>query len=185
MKNYFKEFNLARAIILVAIVGSLAFAFLGWRQTQKLDELRDNLDKDVPKLVKEVESLGRKHTLLTKSKNADELVAEKNLESYIRRAAGADSVEIGEVDLKPSKNTVGKGVIDQKYRITPHEKDRQFQRSRIANFLYKLESDSRRVRLTDVALDLAEKKKVRSHEIPEDVWTYDVELTSRQREEKP
>ena len=184
MKNFFKDFNLARAIILVAVVGSLAFAFLGWRQMQKLDELRDNLDKDVPKLVKEVESLGRKHTQLTKAKNADELVAEKNVESYIRKAREADSVEIGEVDIKTTPTTVGKGIIDKRYRITPHEKDKQFQRSRIANFLYKLEADSRRVRLTDISLDLAEKKRVRPAEIPEDFWTYDIELTSRQREEK-
>lgn len=184
MKNFFKEFNLARLIILVALVGSVIFGVLGWRQSQKLAEMRDNLDRDVPKLVKEVESLGRKHTQLTKAKNADELVAEKNLESYIRRAGGADSVEIGEVDIKPSTQTVAKNVVDKKYRISPHEREKQFQRSRIANFLYKMESDSRRVRLTDISLDLAEKKRVRPAEIPEDYWTYDVELTSRQREEK-
>jgi hypothetical protein len=79
---------------------------------------------------------------------------------------------------------VTKGIVDKKIRIKPTSRDKVFQRSKIANFLYKLEADSRRIRVTDMVIELGGKSRVREHEIPEEGnWTYDVEITSRQREE--
>ena len=41
-----------------------------------------------------------------------------------------------------------------------------------------------RIRVTDMVIELGGKSRVREHEIPEEGnWTYDVEITSRQREE--
>jgi len=60
------------------------------------------------------------------------------------------------------------------------ERERTFQRLRIANFLYTLEYDSRRVKVTDMKLEIAEKKP-KPHEVPADEWFFDAEVTSRQR----
>jgi hypothetical protein len=58
-----------------------------------------------------------------------------------------------------------------------------FQRSQIANLLYKLEADSGRVVVTDVEIDKAD-KRLKPHEIPEDRWMFEATLTSRQATDK-
>jgi hypothetical protein len=196
--SFFSDFNLARGIILFSVVGSLALGVTGYLQSHRLSWLRSNLepsgprksatgtyeDSDVAKLVRELETLGRKHTQLTKAQRAEGFTETEGLNNYIERAINADGVDLGEHSTDPSTVSVTKGIVDKKIRIKPTSRDRVFQRSKIANFLYKLEADSRRIRVTDLIIQLGGKNKVREHEIPEENnWTYDVEITSRQREE--
>jgi len=196
--SFFKEFNLARGIILFSLVGSLGLGAFGYVQHGKLAALQDDLAKsgvhkgtngtydesDIAKLVREIEALGRKHTQLTKSKNAEGFTETEGLNNYIERAITFDGVELGEHGTDPSSVVVAKGIVDKKIRIKPSSRERVFSRSKIANFLYKLEADSRRIRVTDFTIELGGKNKVRDHEIPEEnSWTYEVEITSRQREE--
>lgn len=194
----FKNFNLARWIILFSVVGSLALGVVGYLQSSRLRELRANLeqagvrksatgsydDSAVAKLVRELDTLGRKHSQLAKAKRAEGFTETEGLNNYIERAITQDGVELGEHGTDPSTVNVTKGIVDKKIRIKPTSRDKTFQRSKIANFLYKLEADSRRIRVTDVVIELGGKSKVREHEIPEEGnWTYEVEITSRQREE--
>jgi len=194
----FKNFNLARWIILFSLLGSIALGVVGFTQASTLGELHSDLDKtsvrkgtsgtyddsDVAKLVRELETLGRKHTQLAKAKRAEGFTETEGLNNYIERAITADGVELGEHGTDPSTVNVTKGIVDKKIRIKPTSRDKVFQRSKIANFLYKLEADSRRIRVTDLTIELGGKNRVREHEIPEEGnWTYDVEITSRQREE--
>jgi hypothetical protein len=196
--SLFKNFNLARWIILLSVVGSIALGAIGFTQSSSLGELRSDLDKlgehkgtsgsynesEVARLVRELETLGRKHTQLTKSKRAEGFTETDGLNNYIEKAMMADGVELGEHGTDPSTVNVTKGIVDKKIRIKPTSRDKVFQRSKIANFLYKLEADSRRIRVTDMVIELGGKNRVREHEIPEEGnWTYDVEITSRQREE--
>lgn len=197
MKSFFKDFNLARAIILFSLVGSIALAVFGYLQHQKLADLQADLEKsgvrkassgsydesDVTKLVREIETLGRKHTQLTKAQRAEGFTETEGLGNYIERAINADGVDLGENNKDPSSTPVTKGIVDKKIRIKPSSRDRVYPRSKIANFLYKLEADSRRIRVTDFTIELGGKSKVKEHEIPEENnWTYDVTITSRQRE---
>jgi len=193
----FKDFNLARWIILLSVVGSIGLGAVGFTQSSRLGELRSDLEKngvhkgtsgtyddsDVAKLVRELETLGRKHTQLTKAKRAEGFTETEGLNNYIEKAITQDGVELGEHGTDPSTVNVTKGIVDKKIRIKPTSRDKVFQRSKIANFLYKLEADSRRIRVTDMVIELGGKSRVREHEIPEEGnWTYDVEITSRQRE---
>jgi len=190
--------NLARWIILTSLVGSLALGVVGYLQASTLGELKSDLEKngvrkaasgsyddsDVAKLVRELETLGRKHTQLAKAKLAEGFTETEGLNNYIERAITQDGVELGEHGTDPSTVNVTKGIVDKKIRIKPTSRDKVFQRSKIANFLYKLEADSRRIRVTDMVIELGGKNKVRAHEVPEEGnWTYEVEITSRQREE--
>lgn len=194
----FKNFNLARWIIFASLLGSLALGVVGYLQASTLSELRSNLEKsgvrksgavsyddsDIAKLVRELETLGRKHTQLTKAKRAEGFTETEGLNNYIERAITQDGVELGEHGTDPSTASVTKGIVDKKIRIKPTSREKVFQRSKIANFLYKLEADSRRIRVTDLKIELGGKSRVREHEIPEEGnWTYEVEITSRQREE--
>ncbi len=194
----FKNFNLARWIILFSVVGSLALGVLGYMQSSSLRELRTDLEKSgvrksasgsyddsaVAKLVRELDTLGRKHSQLAKAKRAEGFTETEGLNNYIERAIVQDGVELGDHGTDPSTVNVTKGIVDKKIRIKPNSRDKVFQRSKIANFLYKLEADSRRIRVTDLVIELGGKNKVREHEIPEEGnWTYEVEITSRQREE--
>ncbi len=194
----FKNFNLARWIILFSVVGSLALGVVGYLQSSSLRALRSDLEKsgvrknaagsyddsDVAKLVRELDTLGRKHSQLAKAKRAEGFTETEGLNNYIERAIVQDGVELGDHGTDPSTVNVTKGIVDKKIRIKPNSRDKVFQRSKIANFLYKLEADSRRIRVTDLVIELGGKSKVREHEVPEEGnWTYEVEITSRQREE--
>jgi len=194
----FKNMNLARGIIFASLLGSLALGVVGYLQARTLSNLRSDLEKsgvrktasgsyddsDVAKLVRDLETLGRRHTQLAKAKLAEGFTETEGLNNYIERAIVQDGVELGDHSLDPSTTSVTKGIVDKKIRIKPNSRDKVFQRSKIANFLYKLEADSRRIRVTDLVIELGGKSKVRDHEIPEEGnWTYEVEITSRQREE--
>ena len=159
MKAFFKNLNLARAIMLFSIVGALALGFYGWQRHRQVAELRQHYQEDVAKVVREVMQLGRKHTQLTLAARKDSLTGQADLESYIRSIAAADRVDIGNVNISNSAPASSlKGVVDKTYLIKHSDKDRSFSRSMIANFLYKLESDSRRVRVTDIKLETADKR---------------------------
>ena len=46
MKSFFKGMNLARGIMLLALVGSLVLGWMGWNRSQELEEMLINRDKD-------------------------------------------------------------------------------------------------------------------------------------------
>jgi hypothetical protein len=178
----FKNMNLARVIMLVALLGSLVLGWLGWMQRQTLVEMRKQLSTDMPELVKKVEAAGRRHTQLAKNLDKEGLKGQENLLTYAVKCATADRVEIGDIDptQQTDKNINIEGVEDKRLRAKPKDPKRPFTRTRIANYLFKLEEASKRVKVTDIEIGLID-TKVKKHEVPEDNWTFDVEITSRQR----
>lgn len=181
MSSFFQNLNFARVTILVALLGSLALAWTGWRQYEALQGLRDDLDKRMPELAKQLEVAARKHTQLAKNYDKEALKGEQNLQSYAIKCATDDRVEIGDIDpqLTTDKNGT-KGIEDQKLAIKPKDPKRGYTRLRIANFLYRLEEQSRRVKVTDVEF-LPAGPRIAKHEVPDDSWTFSCEITSRQR----
>ncbi len=180
MKAFFAEMNLARGIILISLIGCLALGFLGWQKQSQLDELKDQLDTRVQPLLKDLMQTAQRHTSLAKTLKDDSLGAQADLETYIRKVAAKDKVEIGNVNMTFTPEQRSKTVVDKVYRIKSDTRDRAFQRLRIANFLYTLEYDSRRVKVTDLKLEIAEKRP-KNHEVPADEWFFEAEVTSRQR----
>jgi hypothetical protein len=183
MKSFFQKMNLARAIIVFALIGSVALGAVGWRQQKKLAELRDNLSIDAPKLTRELMRLGHQHTALKRTATKEGLNAQADFATYIKNAANKDGVDIGETKSVLNNTPRGNGISDVSYTITPSDRDRRYERFRIANFLYALESGSHRVKVTRAKLFVAD-KNVKPHEIPDDMWTFEAAVTSRQRSEK-
>jgi len=182
MKSFFASMNLARAILPLSVIGSIALAAFGWSRSRRLTELREHRDVNMPRLAEQVVALGHRHTQLTQARTGENLQGETNLQSYIYKIAGMDRVEVGNLDMTPSRAQPSKGVEDEKYRIKPAERERSFKRSTIANFLFSLEQQSRRVKVTDIKIEVAQ-KRLKPHEIPDDSWTFEAEVTSRQRVE--
>jgi len=182
VKSFLKNMNLARAIILASILGSIVLGVMGFRHARQVAELSANLEEDVPNLVKQLQTLARRHTELSRKARQEELAGQTDLESYIRKMATKDNVEIGDLRLTPSTDQRTKGVEDKKYRIRAADRERKFPRTRLANFLYSLEAGSQRVKITDIQLEVAD-KKIKPYEIPEDFWVFEAEVTSRQRTE--
>jgi hypothetical protein len=184
MKSFIQKMNLARAIILFAVVGSIALAAVGWSQQKQLTELKLDLTEDTPKLVRDLMRLGRQHTQLKRTASKEGLNEQSDFATYITNAANKDGVEIGEIKLSNQQMERSKGIVDNTYTILPSDRDRRYERYRIANFLYALESGSHRVKVTRVKLNVAE-KNIKPHEIPDDTWTFEAAVTSRQRAEGP
>jgi hypothetical protein len=197
MKSFFQNFNLARGIILASVLGSLGLGVLGYTQQSRVSELANAFEKrsdrkvaggtyeenEVTKLAREIESLGRRLDQLGKAQRAEGFSEQEGLQLYAQKALDADGVDIGENDKTPSEVPVDRGnIIDKKIMIKPVPSDRTFPRSKISNLLYKLETDSRRIRVTHVKIALGGKPLPKLHEVPEENnWTFEAQITSRQR----
>ena len=184
MKAFFANMNLARWIILASIVGSLALAFTGWKLHARRVELERELKASVPNQALELQVLARRYSKLYKEAEREGLKGQADPESYIRTLASDEHVALGQVEVIRAPETFPrKDVVDRKYTIRPQSKDRGFPRDRIANFMWKLESESRRVRVTMAQLD--PEKNLKPWEHPTDAWKWTVEVTSRQKLETP
>jgi hypothetical protein len=181
MKAFFKGFNLARGIILASVVGCLALGFLCWTRSQEVSNLQDAYKNRTAAAVKDLVQIAQRHTLLSQSLKGEGLKGQEDLTSYIRRVGAKDRVEIGELNLSNTEQGLTNGIVDKKYTIKPDNPLQTFKRMMIDNFLYTLEDDSRRVKLTRVKLEVADQKGLKTHEVPKDEWKFDCELTSRQR----
>jgi hypothetical protein len=183
MKAFFKSMNLARGIILAALLGSVVLLWIGLRHASRLSEMKQNYSTDVAKIAPQLAQLARKHSQLTEGLKGESLQGEANLQEYIYKVGTMDRVEVGNLDLVPSKpDPIAKGVVDKAINIRPDNRDRAFERTKIANFLYTIEAQSRRVKVTMVKIENAD-RRVKPQEIPKDQWTFEAEITSRQRSE--
>jgi hypothetical protein len=179
--SFFKDMNLARGVILGSVAGSLVLAWMCWQKSDEVAVLRTMADKqEIEKTVRTLMQTGHKHTQLKKAGQSEGLGAQDDLESYVRRQAAFRNVEIGDVNLVPGNEQRTKGIVDKVYRIKSSDKDRSFDRMRLTNFFYKLEADSGRVKLTEIKMEAAD-KRLKDHETPNDQWTFEAEITSRQR----
>ncbi len=173
-----------RIVIAASLLGSAVLAYFNYTLGQQLDEIKGENRTGAPRVVTEIQQ----HSLLLSQLHkqlADEgYKGQGNPGSYVRAIAQNDNVRLGQVDVSPSNpDALGKGIVDMKYTIKPVNKDRGWSKENIANFLYKLEADSRRVRVTRMKMQPPAKSRLKPHEFPDDEWTYDVEITSRQRAE--
>lgn len=176
------KLNLARAIMLLSIVGAAVLGYFGWKRQAQVDEMKAQLEQPVETMARDVARLSQQHTTLSREYNRFGLKAQDDPETYIRKIAAAQFVEIGDVELTPRKVPTQRGIEDSTWQIKPNP-PRPFQRSQIANLLYKLEADSGRVVVTDIEITKAD-KRLKPHEIPEDRWMFEATLTSRQAADK-
>jgi hypothetical protein len=184
MKSFFANMNLARWIIVASVAGTLVLAFTGWKLHSRRVELERALEVAVPNRALALQVQARRYSKLYKEAEREGLKGQADPESYIRTLASDEHVALGQVEvIRARESTPRKGVADRKYTIRPQSRDRGFPRDRIANFMWKLESESRRVRVTMAQLD--PEKPLKPHEHPTDSWKWTVEVTSRQKQDEP
>jgi hypothetical protein len=183
MKSFFSHFNFARALILLCLIGSIPLGWYGWQQYQLNTELKQDLAKGgrIERLIQDVQR--NAHTFSTKQEeaSAEGMAGESDPVSYIRTVARMDQIDLGQVDINPSDQARQNGIVDKIYRIGPKNKQRTFRRTALANFLFKLEQKSQRVRVTEIKMETEESRKVKPEDIPNDMWTFEAKITSRQR----
>lgn len=185
MKSFFKSLNFARVVILLCIIATFPLGYFGWKQYQENEALAEALAPEgrVETLVGSIQSLSKQYSQLTRDRDADGLSGQANPESYIRAVAWRDKIEMGDVQIIPTPRPIGNDIVDRVYRITPSKKDASFQRGKIANFLYTLEADSPRVRVTQLSLETVDRRPA-PEAVPTDDWKFDASVTSRERVER-
>ena len=176
MKNFFGKMNFPRAVILLCSLGSLALGVLVFQRMQRLARVQDELRR-VPNLIKEIQTDAYRLSELQRIASAEKFKTQSEPETYIATIAADDKIKIGQVEFNQSTNSPFKGVEDRVFKVKPATKTQRYYRSQIGNFLYKLESDSRRVKVTSIKLTPF--KKLDPGELGTDEWVFEVELTSR------
>jgi len=181
MKQFFANMNLARWIVLLSLVAAVSLGVFGWKLHQRRIELEGALEASVPKRAQDVQVLARRCSRLNKEFEREGLKAQDNPEQYIRSLASHPQVGLGSVNVTSKTDTRAKGVADLKFTISPLESKAAHGRDRISNYMWKLEAESRRVRVTSISLD--QKGKFEPWETGDDQWEWEIEVTSRQKRE--
>jgi hypothetical protein len=172
--------SLARWIILVALLSSIGLGYYGYRLHSQRMELEDALANDVPKLSLELQNLAKRYTVLNKQFERDGLQGQSDPATYIRTIAAGRDVQIGDITVDPPQETQPMtGVLDTRYTIKPSNRDRGFPRLNIANFLFKLESESRRMRVTKLRMEPEAKSVQPENVLESDSWRWEAEVTTR------
>ena len=176
-----------RIMIGLLLAGSV---FLGWRAMQQQETI-DRYEAAVAEggaaeqLAQNILKRAYSYTQY-KERSAKEGVkgdGADQVNSYVFEIAARREVLWGNPKIeKPSEQKPLSGYTDLIYAIKPAESNAWFDRNRIANFFYLLESESRKLRITNILLRAAQ-KNLKPHEIPEDRWYVDLKVTMRERNE--
>ncbi|HED66633.1 MAG TPA: hypothetical protein ENJ09_13885 [Planctomycetes bacterium] len=178
MKEFFQTMTLPRAVILCSLIASIVLGYFAQQKSSRLEEIQRELAQ-VPSIAKEIQRLGIEVQQYQELAQGSTTGADFDFSGYIRSIAADDTlVGIGQVSIDPITRTPSKDIEDKIYRIRPANQNQRYQRSRIGNFLYKLEADSRRVKVTSIKITPAEKNR-RPGEIGSDEWTFEASITSR------
>ena len=180
MGEFLKNMNLARWIILLTVPFGIGLAVYANGNTSVVEERDRALQKRIPDMLSRIQQLAIDHSQLSDELNA-EGIKDLSAGSYIRKVATSRNVEIGDVRINESKRSPFTGIEDNIYTIRPSDSERGFQRVKVSNFLYKLEEDSNRVKVTDISMDIIQ-RRVKNHIVPNDSWTFTAQVTTRQAE---
>lgn len=184
MISFFRNFNLARAIILFSLLGSGYLAWVDWKEYEEVKSLRTVFARQVGRVSGQIQEQAKLHSKLTRDVSGDGFIGKDNPESYILTIF--EGLNMGPVTMftTPRKK---RGYVDHTTKITPRGEGKDkvaFDHYTIANFLYSLEAGSRQIKVTQIALNLLN-TRVENGEIPEDEWTFSVSATNRVKDERP
>ena len=187
MRAFFANMNLARWVILLSVLGSIGLGFWGWGLHQERVALEDALKTEVPRRAQNIQVLSLRYSELRKEYDREGLAGQDNPDTYFRRLAIHKDVALGGLNIKHQReSSPAAGVVDRKYLLQPDPtkgsggRSVGYDRARIANFMWLLEDQSRRVRVTNIRLDPVERN---DPWVPaNDRWEWDIEVTSRGKE---
>lgn len=181
MSDFFRNMTFPRLVVLFSLVASAVLGYFVWVKGERLEEVQRELAR-TPELVKEIQELGIELTNYQEVARGEILKGEDlDFETYIRTIAADPRVEIGQLDLSPREQPQAGGIVDRVYTIKPDNPNQRYHRSRIGNFLYKLEAESRRVKVTRLAL--RPKGRLKPGELGDDLWSFEAEITMRTKED--
>jgi hypothetical protein len=186
MRAFFAGFNFARFIILACLVGAFPLGYSGWKRYEHNQMLSAALQPggEVERLVRQIQSNSHLYTSLKLEQRDESLFGgeQSDVHGYIRRHAFADNIEIGQVSITP-RPVPFRTFIDHTHLITPDDPKRDFSRTQLANFLYRLESESSRVKVTDIDIRNSSDRRLADEEVPPDRWTFKATITTREKVE--
>lgn len=179
MKGLWKM-SLPRAMILICSLGSLVTGAAVFLHSRRLDEVHGELRR-VKELVKEIQTDAYRLDDLQRRASKEKFKAQEEPETYVRMVAGQDNVEMGQLDLTSRPDEPARGIKDTIYKITPQSRTFHYNRTQIGNFLYKLEAQSPRVKVTRLKLTPFDKPV--PGEVGKDRWNFEADLTTRTKVE--
>ena len=174
--SFFQRMSFPRAVILLCSLGSLAFGVLVYLRTARLAEVHSELIS-VKNVVKEIQTDAYRLAELQKAASAESLKGQDEPETYIRQVAVDGAINLGQISITKGTKNPARGIEDSSYTIKPTEKTQRFTLGQVGNFLYKLEADSRRVKVTQ--LKLTPYEKISPGQGGKDSWNFEAELTTR------
>jgi hypothetical protein len=176
VKHFFARMSFPRAVILFCTLGSVALGVLVWLRAQRLAEVKEELAR-VPEIVREIQTDAYRLDDLQRSADSEKFKAQSEPLTYIQGIGAEKNVNMGQLKIDSSDKTPARGIEDKIYKISPDTKAQKYPRLQIANFLYRLEEASRRVKIT--RLKLTPFEKVSPGEVVKDQWTFEADLTTR------
>ena len=181
--GFLHQMTFPRWVILTSFLASAILGYYVYERSNRLEQIQVELRR-APALVQEIQSLGVARNNLNSISSGEVLRGggdQIDFETYIRSIAADKKVSVGQVRTSPTVRSPIAGYEDRMIKIVPANKDPRFTRSQIGNFLYKLEADSRRVKVTSLRLEPADRLK--PGEVGDDEWKFDVTITVRSKAE--
>lgn len=176
MKGFFARMSFPRAVILFCSLGSLVMGALVFERSRRLTQVEDELRR-VKDVVKEIQTDAYRLDELQRSAGAEKFGAQEELETYIRQIAADANINMGQLDFQKRTHEPARGILDNICKMSPQSKAPHYNRGQIGNFLYTLERDSHRVKVT--RLKLTPSDKIVAGEVGKDRWNFEAELTTR------
>ena len=196
-----KKLSAMQYMIALCLVGAGVLGWMGWQQFQRVGHLRELLaidaadqtnlgqESQLELQVEEIQTKARRYSDLHKQLEGEDLRVSEDSASYIRGIASNRQIALGSVAVNPSSRGVKslKGYTDRMYAILPKnlgsgkKKVPTFQRTQIANFMFKLEEGSKRVKVTKFQIGTA--KPLKAEDVPNDKWTFRCSMTIRGKTE--
>ncbi len=183
MKSLTKSLDATRLMILGSFLGALVMGGLVFfHQRPLMAQLDRQLENEVLVLGRTVQTKGVQLAELQRQASREQFKGEDHAETYIRQIASHEDVQVGQVNVNPAPDLFpAAGIRDRRYSITPPRgQDRSFRRDSLGNFLYRLEADSRRVRVTRIRIS-PHGRAPRPHEVASDRWDFEFEITTREK----
>jgi hypothetical protein len=196
-----KKLTAMQYMIALCLVGACVLGWLGLEKYQRAGELRDLLainaqdealaaqESLLELQVQEIQTKARQYTELHKRVEGEDRSASEDSASYIRGIASNRQIALGSVSVNPSSRGVKslRGYTDRVYAVIPKnlgagkKKVPTFQRTQIANFMFKLEEGYKRVKVTKFTIGTS--KPLKAEDIPDDKWTFRCSMTLRGKTE--
>ena len=175
MKQFFARMSFPRAVIVFCTLGSLALGALVFLKERRLSQIETELQR-VQEVLKQTQINAYRYDELERQSRDEKFKGQSAADTFIRNTAQQDKINMGQVDITNKTTNFAPGVDDKIYTVKPGSK-RNHSLLQIGNFLYTLEKDSSRVKITRLKLTPAE--KLSPGEIGKDQWIFEADLTTR------